>query len=53
MSSRFSRLRRVRRPLIALIVLVAALAVGYGVRAARSDGIPVRGAPVVHQDVGR
>jgi ribonuclease T1 len=28
--------RRVRRPLLALIVLVAALAIGYGVRAAQS-----------------
>jgi ribonuclease T1 len=31
------RVRRARRPLIALIVLVVALAVGYGVRALRSD----------------
>lgn len=29
---------RPRRPLIALIALVIALAVGYSVRAARSDG---------------
>ena len=28
---------RVRRPLLALIALVVALAVGYGIRAARSD----------------
>jgi ribonuclease T1 len=28
---------RVRRPLLALIALVAALAVGYGIKAARSD----------------
>ncbi len=30
--------RGARRPLVALIVLVVALAVGYSVRAARSDG---------------
>lgn len=36
--SGFRRLRRIRRPLLALIVLVVALAVGYGIRAARSDG---------------
>lgn len=29
-------LRRVRRPLLALVVLVVALAVGYGIRAGRS-----------------
>ncbi|HEY2271728.1 MAG TPA: hypothetical protein VGH30_03070 [Jatrophihabitantaceae bacterium] len=29
---------RIRRPLIALIVLVVALLIGYAVRAARSDG---------------
>jgi hypothetical protein len=32
------RLRRVRRPLLALVVLIVALAVGYGVRAAHSHG---------------
>ena len=31
---------RARRPLVALIVLVLLLAVGYGIRAARSDGHP-------------
>lgn len=30
--------RRTRRPLLALVVLVVALVVGYSVRAARSDG---------------
>jgi hypothetical protein len=30
-------LRRVRRPLIALVVLVVALGVGYGIKAARAD----------------
>ncbi|WP_338185236.1 hypothetical protein [Jatrophihabitans sp.] len=29
---------RIRRPLLALVVLVAALAIGYGVRAAHHDG---------------
>jgi hypothetical protein len=30
---------RIRRPLIALIVLVVALLIGYAVRASRSDGL--------------
>jgi hypothetical protein len=30
---------RIRRPLVALIVLIVALAIGYTVRAARSDGM--------------
>jgi hypothetical protein len=34
---RASRLRRVRRPLLALLVLLVAFGIGYGVRAARSD----------------
>lgn len=32
------RFRRVRRPLLALIVLVAAVAIGYGVQALRGGG---------------
>jgi ribonuclease T1 len=39
-------LRRTRRPLVALVVLIAALAVGYGIRAAHSGthgaGSPAR-----------
>jgi hypothetical protein len=31
---------RIRRPLLALLVLVVALVIGYGIRAARSDGVP-------------
>jgi hypothetical protein len=31
---------RVRRPLIALIALLAALAIGYGIKAAHSDSHP-------------
>jgi hypothetical protein len=31
-------MRRVRRPLIALVILVLALVIGYTVRALRSDG---------------
>jgi hypothetical protein len=31
---------RIRRPLIALIVLVVALLIGYAVRASRSDSAP-------------
>jgi len=31
------KLRRMRRPLVALLILVAALGIGYGVRAARDD----------------
>ena len=38
--------RRVRRPLIALLALVIALAIGYGVRAAQHHSAP-RPAPVV------
>jgi hypothetical protein len=45
--SRFRRLRRIRRPLLALIVLVVALAVGYGIRAARSDSLPPPSSHVV------
>ena len=30
-------MRRIRRPLLALLILVAALAIGYGVKAARAD----------------
>jgi hypothetical protein len=37
---------RIRRPLLALLVLVVALVVGYGIRAARSDGAPRPSAPV-------
>jgi hypothetical protein len=33
---------RIRRPLLALIVLVLALAIGYGIRATRSDGASPR-----------
>jgi hypothetical protein len=33
---------RIRRPLLALLVLVVALLIGYGIRAARSDGAPPR-----------
>jgi ribonuclease T1 len=31
------RVRRARRPLVALVALIVALAVGYGIKAARSD----------------
>jgi hypothetical protein len=38
-------LRRARRPLVALLALVIALLIGYGVRACRSDGAPRRSVP--------
>lgn len=38
--STWSRLRRVRRPLIALVLLLVALAIGYGVKAARAEPLP-------------
>jgi hypothetical protein len=40
MGGRLRRLRRTRWPLLALLVLVVALGIGYGVRAARSDTPP-------------
>jgi hypothetical protein len=44
--NRSRRRRRIRRPLLALIVLVVALGVGYGVRAARG-ATPVAPSPAV------
>jgi hypothetical protein len=41
---------RIRRPLLALLVLVLALAIGYGIRAVRSDGAPPR--PSSAQPIG-
>jgi hypothetical protein len=38
---------RVRRPLLALIALVAALAIGYGVRAAQDHGHHTPPAPSI------